>query len=513
MDLQQVDPSSLKEQRRSSYRRKTQNESASSRRPYVDNKKWKHSQQWKEAPKLTLEPHFGLESITTASFALDALSKFSKVDIPDKILREVEGLLLLIVNLSQQTTALGVTTSILTWLQGRFTSSMCKVISEFVDEVLITPQSNVTPDWLDCLRDVRTNWQLCKSNRAFRQISKLLGCLVTLGLCDISDLTFNLGKFKIFEPEIADRHMSAFDVADAMFETVVFFVEGAYLCFQTGSLKPLLVNDRTSMELDTEFAQISAWYDLVRNGNLRKFADMSDQEFEKRLNRLSSALKNLSDTLRGLDKKLVLDKFQKVLRMQNEFVAMKLASGVRRSPWGIELFGASSQGKTTLGDQLLDAVLISQDLPIGKEYRCAYNAGDKFMSNWTTDKLVMIFDDMSNGKSQFVERPPTQAIIDVVNNQMFYAPKAELEAKGKCFVEPMIAMATTNVKNLDAGLYSNCPYSIQRRLKCITVNAKREFQRIENGVACGIDSEKVRNHYTIDGVYTPPVLMIFGLLP
>lgn len=451
-------------------------------------------------------PQFGIESISAATFVIDALSKFANVDVPDKILREVEGVILLVVNLTQQTTPLGVITSVLTWVQGRASSSLFKIVKDFVEELLISTQSDTTPDWLDCLRDLRQNWQLCRSNRAFVQISKLLGCLVMLGLCDVSQLTFNLGQFKLFAPLLCDKHMSAFDVADAIFETVIFFTEGAYLCFQSGSLRPLLVNDRTAMELDAEYAQITAWFELVRNGNLKKFSELSDQEFERRLNRLSTSLLNLSQSLKGLDKKLVMDKLQRVLSMQNDFVAMKIASGVRHSPWAIELFGESSQGKTTLGDQLIDAVLTSQGLPIQKEFRCAYNAGDKFMSNWTSDKLVMIFDDISNDKSQFVERPPTRAILDVINNQMFYAPKAELEAKGKCFVEPWIAMATTNKKDMDAGLYSNCPYSIQRRLICITVRAKAQFQRKEGTTLCGIDSAKVREFYTnSEGVYEPPM--------
>lgn len=506
-----------KDLQRASHLRRSDNEFASARRPFKITKSWKHKTQWEASFDATrksqldtiyeqsFEPHFGLESITSASFAIDALAKFANIDVPDKILREVEGVLLLIVNLTQQTTTLGVTTSVLTWAQGRTSNSLFKTVKDFVEELFISPQSNSTPDWLDCLRDMRQNWQLCKGNRAFKQISKLLGCLVMLGLCDVSSMTFDIGQFKLFSPDLCEKHMTAFDIADAIFETVIFFTEGAYLCFQSGSLKPLLVNDRMAMELDTEFAQVSAWFELVRNGNLKKFAEMSDQEFEKRLNRLSTSLLNLSQSLRGLDKKLVMDKVQKVLSMQNDFVAMKIASGVRHSPWAIELFGESSQGKTTLGDQLVDAVLTSQNMPIAKEFRCAYNAGDKFMSNWTSDKLVMIFDDISNDKSQFVERPPTRAIIDVINNQMFYAPKAELEAKGKCFVEPWIAMATTNKKDLDAGLYSNCPYSIQRRLVCITVNAKKEFQRIEDGIPCGIDSSKVREFYTVDGVYTPPM--------
>lgn len=508
---------SCKDLQRASFWRSRDNFHVAVCRRFKKTKVWKCKCKWKSTfdamseqqldtiYEQSFEPQFGLESISSATFAIEALARFAKVNVPDKILREVEGVLLLLVNLTQQNTSLGVITSVLTWAQGRTSSSLFKTIKDFVEDLFMSPQSDSTPDWLDCLRDMRQNWQLCKGNRAFKQISKLLGCLVMLGLCDVSNLTFNIGQFKVFIPELCDKHTTAFDIADAMFETVIFFTEGAYLCFQTGSLKPLLVNDRMAMELDAEFAQVSAWYDLVRNGNLKKFADMSDQEFEKRLNRLSTSLLNLSSSLRGLDKKIVMDKVHRVLSMQNDFVAMKIASGVRHAPWAIELFGESSQGKTTLGDQLVDAVLTSQDLPVAKEYRCAYNASDKFMSNWTSDKLVMIFDDISNGKSQFVEQPPTRPIIDVINNQMYYAPKAELGSKGKCFVEPWIAMATTNKKDLDAGLYSNCPYSIQRRLVCITVKAKQEFQRVEDGIPCGIDSSKVREFYTVDGVYDPPM--------
>lgn len=497
-----------KEARRASYLTKCRNAANAGKhkaapKPTRPNKKNKKGRNNNKENKY--QPHFGLESLSTAGFAIEALARFANIDIPDTLLREVEGVILLLVNLTQQTTALGAVTSILTWVQGRTSKSLFSSIKGFIEETLVSSQSSTTPEWLDCLRDVRQNWELCKNNRAFKQISKLLGCLVMLGLCDVSDMTFSIGGYKLFTPELCDKHMTALDMVDAVFETVVFFTEGAYLCFQNGSLRPLLVNDRTAMELDAEYARVVAWFDLVKNGNLHKFSDISDQEFEKRLNRLSASLLNLSQSLKGIDKKLVMDKVTKVLSMQNDYVAIKVASGVRHAPWAIELFGESSQGKTTLGDQLIDAVLLSQGLPIDKEFRCAYNAGDKFMSNWTSDKLVMIFDDMSNEKSQFVERPPTRAIIDVINNQMYYAPKAELDAKGKCFVEPWIAVATTNKKDLDAGLYSHCPYSIQRRLTCITVKAKPEFQRVEDGILCGIDPTKVREHYTDDkGVYNAP---------
>lgn len=449
----------------------------------------------------------GFETITASSFALDALSKYAGIDVPDFVIREIEGIVLLLTNLSQQQTVLGVTSAILLHARAYAKKSLLGQIKEYIEEVMspYEKQAGGVPDWLSCLRNVKQNWQLCKNNKGFQQISKLLGVLVVLGLCKASDLEFSIGNFKIFTPNMFERHMSALDLTDALFETVLFFTEGMYLCFVTGSLRPLLINDHSALEMDEEYARITAWWDLVRVGNLKKFSGISEQEFERRMNDLSTNLKNLSSSLKGLDKKLVMDKFQKILIMQNDFITMKIASGVRRAPFVVELFGESSQGKTTLGDQLLDALLTSANLPTDKRFRAAHNPSDKFMSNWTSDKLVLIFDDVANDKSSFVERPPTRAIIDVCNNQMFYANKAELNEKGKCFVEPELCLITTNKKDLDAGLYSNCPYSIQRRATSVTVTVRPEFQKIVEGVNCGVDSTKVRKHYTIDGVYTPPM--------
>jgi len=114
--------------------------------------------------------------------------------------------------------------------------------------------------------------------------------------------------------------------------------------------------------------------------------------------------------------------------------------------------------------------------------------------------VVLIIDDMANDKADFAERAPTRAIIDICNNQPYYANMADLESKGKVFVEPAICMVTTNKKDLDAKVYSNCPYSIQRRMHTIiTVKAKPEFQFLSDGKYQGIDSAKVAQHYAKTG--------------
>jgi hypothetical protein len=461
--------------------------------------------------KTKFKPHFGLEVIPNILDEFRSLTKFASVHVPDSVFRRVEGLVALILNLQMCVTYQHFSTSVFLYLRDFYETSVTKQIMSYVDEVIrnesFDKQSNATPQWISALKDLQNNWTMVRNNKAFRQVSKLLGVLVTLGLCDASDLKFDIAGFKLMDENLVNKHMSAYDLADALFGTVAFFAEGAYLCFKTGSIQPLLLNDFAILELDEEYANIISWWDLVKCGNLERLCQISDSEFSRRLDTLIVKLTSLTATLGGLDKKIVLDKLMKCKIMKNELITLKISSGVRRSPFAIELYGESSQGKTTFGDTLLDALLTSAGLPIDKEYRAALNPGDKFYSNWTSDKLVAILDDMGNEKSQFVEKPPTRAIIDICNNQMYYAPKAELEAKGKCFVEPEVVLVTTNVKALDAGAYSNCPYSVQRRMDLVmTVSCKKEFQRMSNGKPCGVDSNLVRLAYTKDGVYTPPLV-------
>ncbi len=468
----------------------------------VDHKRraWEpHLETISEDTHLDLEPQIGFMDIVSYSGGFANLARLCKVDIPEWIINEIEDIVLVFLSLQGQTTLTGALATITSWVKRYFSKSLTNKIREYLVD-LLTPTARQsmegvleTPEWLKLLQKCKSNWRLVRNNAAFAQLSKLLGLLVTLGLCKVSDLEFRLQGFLLFTPEIQKRHSSAFDLLDATFETVLFFVEGMYLCFATKSLRPLLVSDHAALQLDEEYANVLTDWDLVKSGNLQKIKGLTDQHFEHRLNNLSTNLRDLANTLTGFDKKLVMDKFQKVLTLQNEFVTLKLASGVRHEPFSLLFFGESSQGKTIACEQVIDALCTSGGLPIDKKFRATYNAGDKFMSNWSTDKVVLKFDDMCNDKANFVERAPTRAILDVINNEMFYAPMANIDQKGKVFVEPWIVTGTTNKKDLDAGVYSNCPYSIQRRFITITVTAKDEFQRVVDGTTCGLDSNKVKS--------------------
>jgi hypothetical protein len=447
------------------------------------------------------------------SGGLPKLAQLAGVDLPDWVVSEVEGLVLLFVGLESQTTVQGAVANIMMWVKTHFKQSLIKSVSDYLVGLLDGPKKqgpllDDTPNWLKLLKEARTNWHNCVHAEAFAQISRLLGLLVTLGLCKASSVEFSIGEFKIFAPRLQTKHASAFDLIDATVETTLFFIEGGYLCFKTKSIQPLLVSDHSALQLDTAYAGIMSDWDLVRCGNLMKVKGELDIDFGRRLNIISDEFKRLTSTLTGLDKKLVGDKYYKILILQNDYVTFKISSGIRRAPFALLFFGPSSQGKTTAGEQSATALLMSQDLDTDLTRRATVNAGDRFMSTWTSDKLVMKIDDMCNDKSDFVEQSPTRLVLDVVNNECVYANKADLGDKGKCLIEPPLVVATTNKKNLDAGMYSNCPYSIQRRFITITCRARTEFQKKHAGKKCGLDStfvyewkEKVGYEEAVDDVW------------
>jgi hypothetical protein len=450
---------------------------------------------------------YELRSVDYVSSFLKDLGVFGNVPISDTLIREVEGLVALFITIQGCSDYVSVCSACFLYFQRFYTQSITRQLMEYIQQLFDTQSGEevegveTNPDWLSLMRNVQYDWTLVRGNRFFTEFSKLLGLLVTSQLCHVSDVTFNIGNYRLIEPDMKIVHANAIDLADATLSTVVYFVENIYESYKTGSLKPFLINDKTAAEIDNEYANMLLWWSLVQNGNLQKVAGVSESEFDRRLEIVTTRFKNLLGTKQNFEKKLIDDKYMKLLTIRNDYITLKISSGVRRAPFAIELFGESSQGKTTLGDQLVDALLRSANLPLGKEYRASYNPGDKYMSNWATNKLVMFIDDMANDKSSFVERPPTRVIIDVCNNQPYYANMADLSSKGKVFVEPSIVVVNTNIKDLDAYVYSNCPHSIQRRMHAvIEVRAKKEFQFIVDGQSQGIDSSKIRAKYKETGV-------------
>lgn len=437
------------------------------------------------------------------------LNQFGQSCASDKLISEVEALIALFLNISCCTSPVSVSSAAFLYTRKYMkdksvTAFVFTCLNEMIKENGLSNQSSESTDsWLDFMRNVQVNWTTVKNNKLFSHFSKLLGLLVTFQLCDAASVTLSIKEFELFSPDLTVLHGKAIDVFDAALSTVTYFVENIYLCCKMGSLRPFLTNNKLATELDSEYMLVTSWWQLVKNGNLKKVKGTSDAEFDDRLEALTTKLQTMKNSMSekaSFEKKILSDKINALLVMKNDYITLKIASGVRKAPFAIELYGSSSQGKTTCGDQIVDALLTSAGLPTSKEKRATYNANDKYMSNWATNKQVLFIDDVANEKSNFVETPPTRTIIEVCNNQMCYANMAELDKKGKVFIEPALVIVNTNVKTMDANLYSNNPYSIQRRMHfVISVKAKTKYQHIVNGQPQGINSRAIREEYKLLG--------------
>jgi len=465
----------------------------------------------------TFKPQTGREAVNgmydkveAAVGLLKNMSTLYGVDLNDKLIREFEGLALLAFSVTRCTDAIAVCTTVLLYLRSFTTTSMYTVLAPYVTEIFaFTPQDGeeleaalegekvetetlTSHGLVSTLQHVLSDWKLVTSSPFFTHISKLLGLVVLAGLCEASDLKVSIGDIKLCEPHLFDSHSTAVDICDAALSGVTFFVERFHAAW-TKKDATLLIIDEKSKDMDTRYAVLMGQWDLVKTGNLEKIDGATVQEFDRELETFSRDLKVLLPSLKGFEKKLVADKYMKLLEVRNDYTTMQIASGLRRAPFVVEIFGLSSQGKSTLGDQLITALLASQNLPIEDSYRASYNSGDEFLSGWSTDKLVLLMDDCWNEKPSISGKTGVlKIILDACNNQMAYANMAELAKKDKTFLQPELVVMYTNDIAMLAGETCVCPFSIQRRPDAvITAEGRPEFQKYRDGKPQGLNPESI----------------------
>lgn len=454
------------------------------------------------------------ERIKEVSTVLISLSKLANVDIGDTLIREIEGLALMTFSLVNCNDPMQMCMIILLYLRSFTNASLYSVIEPYVKDLFTMStqegeeidaamaagvpleleklQAPASTQLITTIQNVVRDWTLVKSSPFFSHVSKILGLVVMSGLCEATTLSLSVKDFKLCEPHLFDAHSSAVDIIDAALTSTVFFVERFYAAYQAGDASLIVIDEKTR-DLDERYAKLTAQWVLVQTGNLERVTGVPVHVFDRDLEAMSRDLRTVLPSLKGFDKRLVADKFAKLLEIRNNYTTMQISSGLRRAPFVVEICGLSSQGKTTLGDQLITALLASQDLPTSNSFRAVYNSSDDYFSIWTTDKLVLIMDDCWNEKPEISGKTGVlKIILDVCNNQMAYANMADLPKKDKTFLLPELVFMYTNEKTLLAKQTCVCPYAIQRRPDVvITCQGRPEFQRYQDGMPQGLDPEKI----------------------
>lgn len=465
-------------------------------------KKEKRKALWRSKRSLgqhtpVLTPQLGSLNL---SDAFERLANIRGIPIDDSLLSKIENLGSFFMALKDcETTSQFLAISFL-YFKTHYSKSVANTAAEYLSEALNATfdaqvgefgvKSNAEkPKWLRLLKECQENWALVIRNEGFKKLSHVLSLCLALGLCDSADLDFKIGGMKLFSIGAFAKHASAIDLIDAAFETIVYFAEGGYTCFERGSIKPLLYGNMENEEFEENYSKCMRCHEYARAGNLEKFEDMSENDYEALLAQCIEKCQVLLTSSRGLVEKNFLRRKMDTLRLwQATFRQTRVQGGLRAAPYSIGCYGGTSVGKSSVAHILMITTLLTNGYAATDDRMVTINESDKFMSNYRSFINGIFVDDIGNTKKDFVEKAPTTLMIQLINNVRMYANMAEADMKGKVSVEPKVVITTKNVKDSCATVYSNEPASVTRRDR-ITLTIRMKSQYSTHDI---LDEEKVR---------------------
>jgi len=369
-------------------------------------------------------------------------------------------------------------------------------IMEYIKNIfgynIFHPQSGDAEDqdWLSYLPNLKENWNIIRNAPVFEKISNLISVAASIGLCSVTNLSWSVKGIELFRLGSIRKHVSAMDFFGAMLDTVVTFIEGGYECFRQKSLAPLLFTTDAGAEFDElyftclEIHQHAMIFNLAANpvkykGELQIISDLQyTAMLEEAVEMADSAYKSAKGTWQAsvLEKRLI------TLRTQrSEYSARRIDGSLRYAPYTIYVWGKSGVGKSTISQLVMSDCLYVSGADPDPKYTATLKESDKFDSTLKSDTQGIFLDDMGNTKIDFLDRSPCERLIDINNNMVTYANKADLHEKGKIEIRPHVFVISSNAPLADhARRCSIEPFSIVRRGDVhVNVTVKPEYALLD----------------------------------
>jgi hypothetical protein len=352
---------------------------------------------------------------------------------------------------------------------------MCiDVVRTFVEELIGYDQQS-GQSFVDLLKQVHTNWNLVIKSSSFKRISSIIGMCTVFSMADKKHLKFTKDGLKKYSNSLLPIHSTSFDFANAIFDTIVHVVERGCAFVTTGDWRVLFVDNAEFRAFDEEFFALVGLSEVAEFGYLEDHG-ITDDKYADRLEILLETARTFHEKVKGtFEKKLYYERVLKLQKMISDFESKRSHGGLREAPLGIAVTGPSSVGKSTITNFLMSSIMTVHDLG-GPEKVITLNEQDKYDSNMRSNIVGVILDDVSNTRPEFVQTAPTNRIISLVNNIVQTAVMAEADKKGKVQLRPKVVVATSNLEDMGARIYSQEPVSIVRRMSIIVrVFVKPEY--------------------------------------
>lgn len=421
----------------------------------------------------------------------------------EQILRRLEAVAAFAVNISNARSVLHVITSCVGLSHGLFEGSVCAKLCSVARDMFDAFTEETAPDgelsvqsgiWQGC-KDFLTKWRDMADSAFASKVHEFLALSSYVGVFKAINLPVKTEEFKNYYKETKLHERWSVSIHLQIFECVLFIIERIGEFARTWSITSLLFSDKEARELDAEFAYLKGNFARFKTGGLEKdtverdgrdVPRVTDIEFRNRIFALLAKMRLINNTfqtkkLHTPERVIFLRKLEAMEQMNSEVIAGLNAKVMRKAPFAVTLAGYSGQGKTGIVTTISKVFCKALNVPFFESLVVNVNAKDNFQSEVKTSHLGIILDDFANTKQEFVSAPPTDLVIDIVNNARKFVLKADLAEKGMVQWNNAFLVATTNVRNLDAHVYSNEPGAVLRRFALHIVMRVREIFALPHG--------------------------------
>lgn len=352
--------------------------------------------------------------------------------------------------------------------------SVVHELYKLIDELSQSSPDEIQPHGL--CDNIVDGWELIRDHVIFRKISYLISAAMSLTVSSMKEITWSPLGLKLIHIEAAKEQLKAVDLIDACVKTFAWMTETGWQCMKEKSLAPLLYGNQRMREFNLLYNYVSANLDAAMSGNLEDLGG-----FEKKADRaldLVCTLKKIKPD--GTTAEWLQRKYEVLVEAKERIIAKRRNTNTRFAPIGWSLSGPTGVGKSTLAKLTMLTSLKAMEFAADPSRIITLDEADKYQSTYTSDIEGVYIDDFANMIAQFAAGngdTPCGKLIKFFNNMAAQAIKAEIQQKGVVFIDFKCGVITTNVKDLDARKFSNCPESVLRRFNHVCVEVKPKFRK------------------------------------
>jgi hypothetical protein len=311
-----------------------------------------------------------------------------------------------------------------------------------------------------------------KRSRTITDLSEIFTMLATAGLMTITEP--KIWGIHLFSLPRVRHEVTLFEIMTSISSYLYYLSLCTFACF-TGTGLRAFWSDALENTYEDTYAMLVAKAKMLPTGHL----DMDRNLYDQTLNELTEKTVELLITAKGSEK-TTLTRYLQTLRGIRVQLIQATKESERPAPFGLSFHGGTSRGKSSNSYAITRFLLASNGFPSTNDYIVTIDDADKFESTVESHHLAYMLDDVGNSKVEYTTENPLARIIRIINNSPATALSPEADKKGKIPMNPAFAVITTNVKTLNAEIYSNEPASITRRMLHIECKVKPQFQQYGN---------------------------------